>query len=679
MLQEAPSCSQNELSISSIDAPQRLSTDKGFLQLGWCPHQVQRLQKVYTPETLSHLSTLDRRGFRPNNHNACAEAPRCIANNVNLSNYDTAHTPSCSGSCPAIAVDYKTIVSIIREGGVPLVSIHVDPTSTPEIPVVHLSLTPRTPSTRYTVLSHVWFDGLGNPSANALPSCQIMRISSQLNSLPRDHESGVVHMGALEMDWSRQSFVLHPERQPPMFWMDTLCIPVGENEQELRSVAINQMASIYAAAVQELVLDAELLQCELGPSMAVEVLARMACSAWMTRSWTLQEGVLARECVFQFKDRAIDPVHEWCLHGPRFTNRSAAQEVVFPGPEDEMRWAVYRELYNNFWDTLHQDWKSSFRRDPPTPPAHRSRDGSVIRAGALGGSQAVGKVHTLPVAQGLSRRDKSGLDSKDHFTMQLKEEHRVKQLVDTWNELAHRSTTMPEDLHVIIANLLDFNADRVMQMPTREARMRSIILSFTLLPMSLFWADGPKLGDDDGSEGGCNRWIPVEPCKSELTMTPVMRVTEQWLKLDFELGADLDVPQAQVLLIEPLRLPLETAFMFADPQTGVFYDVNFIDNHKERGRISSPIISDKVSHCVIVETTLKSASQLVIRGALFQLLPSGDSAESKEIQLIYCCPVQLRRITETHVSFVHVATARNVPFRTSMAVKYGELLVILPP
>ncbi|KAH8727808.1 hypothetical protein GQ44DRAFT_724868 [Phaeosphaeriaceae sp. PMI808] len=191
---------------------QRHRVEDDLNQLGWCTHQVRRLQQVYSPAALSFLSSIDRRGYRQSNHDACVDAPRCVANNVNLQSYNTAHAPLCSTSCAPISVDYSAIVSIIQNGGVPLVSIHTDPASTPEEPILHLRVTPRTLKSRYTALSHVWFDGLGNPSANALPSCQIQRMQAQLTSQPRDFESGAVQMGPLEVDWSRQNFMLHPER-----------------------------------------------------------------------------------------------------------------------------------------------------------------------------------------------------------------------------------------------------------------------------------------------------------------------------------------------------------------------------------------------------------------------------------------------------------------------------------
>jgi hypothetical protein len=643
--------------------------EKDFTTLGWCTRQVHRLQRIFTPETLHYLSTLNRRGYRPNNHDACARNSNCIANSVNLSEYPTAHTQTCSGSCLFISVDYNAVVDIIRAGGVPIVSIHVDPASSAEEPTLHLRVTPRKVSTRYTVLSHVWFDGLGNPSANALPTCQVQRLYKQLLSLPRDYESGVFNIGSLEVDWSRQSFVRFPRTQPPLFWIDTLCIPVGDEHKDLRRIAINQMASIYAAAVQELVLDAELMQCEAGTGAALQILARVTCSAWMTRSWTLQEGVLARECVFQFKDRAVDPIHEWCLYGVRPSKTVTAPAISFPNPTDEVEWAVYKELYNFLWDTLHQDWKSRYRRDPPIPAADRAHNGVLINSGGIRESYAAGKIHTLPPVQGLSKRGKNGLDEKDHFTMHLREEHRLKQLVDTWNELAHRSTTVPDDLHVIIANLLDFNADRVMEIPTREERMRAMILSFESLPASLFWNTGPKL--DTGECSSNNLWIPIEPSKSELFLTPVMEIADQWLELTLQTKTTENTPTARAFLLHKNEVDFSYPSVFlCSGLSDLMYRVVLCDTHKAATHSSS----SELSYYLIIETSLPASTGrlTMTRGALFQRIPSQTADEQSQLRLRYCCPITLQAHSVSLEPDERHTIAEPVAPNTSIAIKYGN-------
>jgi hypothetical protein len=655
-------------------APSDIETlEHSFQRSGWCVHQFRRLRRTCEPGTLRYLSTLDRRGYRPNDHSACKDRPCCIANNVTNETYITRHTQTCSGSCALVGVDYNQIVNIIRAGGVPIVSVHVDDASTSDDAIVHLSVTPRTISTRYTVISHVWSDGLGNPFANALPTCQLQRLYVQLRSLPPDHESGVVSLGSLQVDWTRQSFVRHPSRRSPMFWMDTLCIPVHPEHGHLRDRAITQMASIYAAAVQELVLDAELMQCEVVSRPALESLARVACSAWMTRSWTLQEGVLARECVFQFGDCAIDPIHEWCLQGPRPAKTSIALPAGFPHLADIEQWAVYKELYDRLWDTLHQDWKSTYRKDPPPSAAYQASDGIRLDLGGLRAGRAAGKILTLPAAQGLSKRGRDGLDELDHFTMQPGQHHRIKQLVDTWNELAHRSTTKPQDLHVIIANLLDFNADSIMNIPTSEERMRAMLLSFDSLPVSLFWNTGPKwCGGRGMGNDKHNQWIPIEPSKSELTATPVMNVTAEWLTLDLGSGNLQDRSGVQVYLLQANGIDiLEQSNLLCSAPSQVVYNITLFHARNEEDKPASSRIEGEGPYYLLTEepTTGTACS---IRGALFRGLPAQTSDEGHVLRLSYYCPVALHTIERTLSPSERRASCKVLTSKVHVKIKYGE-------
>ena len=651
-------------------APSDISAlSQKYQHLGWCPHQFHRLRQSCTPGTLRYLSNLDRRGYRSNHHHECETHPCCVANNVNKGKYNKAHTETCSGLCSDVSVDYDEVVNIISAGGIPIIGLHVNTASASGEPVPFFSVTARSTATRYTVISHVWFDGLGNPSANALPACQVQRLYTRLVSLPRDHESNTITVGSLQIDWSRQSFLRYPERQPLLFWMDTLCIPVGSEHEHLRKKAIGQMASIYAAAVQELVLDAELMQHEAANGAALETLSRVVCSAWMTRSWTLQEGVLARECVFQFKDCAIDLTHEWCLRGARPVKTTGSSAVRFPLPTDKYHRDVYEELYNILWDMLHQDWKSRYRRDPPIAHAHQGSGGSSSDLRRFGGSYAAGKIHTLPAAHGLSERGQDGLDETDHFTMQLTEKHRTKQLVDTWNELAHRSTTMPEDLHVIIANLLDFNADRIMDIELREERMRAMILSFDTLPVSLFWNAGPKWSDGSHTDTGSNnRWIPSEPSKSELTMAPVMTVTAEWLEMI--LGPKSG---AQVFSLHENGVGIfeQSSFLCSGLSEQV-YDVTLLDAQSDAKQAARYSVLPNASHYLIVESSKPPSSPTLTKGALFRRLLSESTDKDGVLRLSYCCPVSLRALGRDLSLDERHAIAESMDTGITVAVKYGQ-------
>lgn len=109
--------------------------------------------------------------------------------------------------------------------------------------------------------------------------------------------------------------------------MDTLCIPAKQQDRAWRIIQINKMASIYRGAVCALVLDLELMsfnsdnevenqdagQGGITPTAGSLALslgsrARMACSVWMSRSWTLQEGKLPRLIAVQFADEACIPM-----------------------------------------------------------------------------------------------------------------------------------------------------------------------------------------------------------------------------------------------------------------------------------------------------------------------------------------------------------------------------------
>ncbi|KAL0263037.1 hypothetical protein SLS55_002012 [Diplodia seriata] len=473
-----------------------------------------------------------------------------------------------------------------------------------------------------------------------------------------------------------------PERSPPLFWMDTLCIPVKPQDAHLRTQAINQMASTYAAAVQVLVLDAELQQCTTSVggtgSSASQILARIVCSAWMGRSWTLQEGVLARECVFQFADAALDPVHAWCLDGPRYFRSNPKSSALpqqisfFPPSGSTSQKAIYQTLYNAFWDALHQDWKSSYRRDPP---ARSWRSG-------LGGSKASGKVSTLPTATGVGpARDGRGLDARDHFTMALDANRRVKQLMDTWNELAHRSTTMPEDLHVIVANLLDFNADAVMGWGTRtEERMLAMILSFEKLPVSLFWNSRGRRWDG----GGRNGWVPVEPSKSALSVSPVMDVREDGLRLDSEGSGGVEA----LLLSARVDVKMQTLIRILNPTTNGLLELTLLPQDSDRETPTSlanhggnALILDDI---VIFEQALSfpANSQVsgVTRGALFRQSTSWQNQamiaeDASELRLVYVCPLEVRQVTE-HDSTIDnssypIHNVRRIPTNHCIIVDYG--------
>jgi hypothetical protein len=253
--------------------------------------------------------------------------------------------------------------------------------------------------------------------------------------------------------------------------------------------------------------------------------------------------------------------------------------------------------------------------------------------------------------------------------MELREDHRLKQLVDTWNELAHRSTTMPDDLHVIIANLLDFNADRIMKISTREDRMKAMILSFDLLPVSLFWNDGPKFGDSlsfDTSDN--NRWIPVQPSKTELTLSPVMQVTQGWLEVNIVSVDGMRNAEAFILHDNPARAG-QASFLCAD-----LWSSSELQRVSLLGLRTDEILTPTFlghAQCLIIEAASATSRHNLRKGALFARISPSEAEDSTIIRLTYCCPVTVEVCLHQSSDEERYARAEALSSTTKLNVKYG--------
>ena len=74
----------------------------------------------------------------------------------------------------------------------------------------------------------------------------------------------------------------------------------------MRREAISLMRDTYQKAEKVLVLDAELEATDHREMDFTELLARIVCSGWTRRLWTLQEAFLARTLWIQFRDGAVN-------------------------------------------------------------------------------------------------------------------------------------------------------------------------------------------------------------------------------------------------------------------------------------------------------------------------------------------------------------------------------------
>ena len=256
-------------------------------EYGWCPSQLTLLLPRTCPVQLVYFLTKLSLSDLPGHHLTCNQH-KCTAHQINLDEYKTRHfTANCD--CENWATDVSTVDSILKDGRLPLLRIR------PRDPLADLTveIVASEPSSRYIALSHVWADGLGNPTENSLPRCQLRHLYDLLQHLDLNSTA-------------------EEARGHLLLWCDTLCCPVAPKQAKDRALAY--MRKTYEDATHVLVLDTSLQRYNSVSLSTEEICARIIASGWMSRLWTLQEGWLPGakgRLWFQFCDKAINLRHLW--------------------------------------------------------------------------------------------------------------------------------------------------------------------------------------------------------------------------------------------------------------------------------------------------------------------------------------------------------------------------------
>ena len=241
-----------------------------------CCTEVSRISKTMNLSPLYFVSLLKGPVSHPNDPDTCGDF-RCTRQILSKEEYKTRHDIECAGNCRILSVDQNQLQTILRQGTIPGILISQDSESGEML----LDVIAYTEGIRYVAISHIWADGMGNEQSNALPECQIRRLSHLLYNLKAINDT------------------------PLIVWMDTLCCPVSSEKG--RSLAISFMQRTYQNSIATLVLDVSLESIDISGLHDVEILMRIAISQWQRRLWTLQEGFLSHKVYVQFRDEAYDP------------------------------------------------------------------------------------------------------------------------------------------------------------------------------------------------------------------------------------------------------------------------------------------------------------------------------------------------------------------------------------
>lgn len=460
---------------------------------GWCPFFARKVLASYNYAIAYYFTRLFRLYSPDVTHDNCS-FDECVASNADIFSYVPKHIRyGCQ--CQPMSIALDQIRTIIEDGGVPLVRLRGNLKKG-----IRLELRRMTARTRYVVVSHVWSDGIGNANANAMPECQLRRLFSHLSRLKPLKEGKDAGAEFNVLNSVDKGFQSAARRRPKYFWIDALCMPpVGTNV--LRMTAINRLPAVYQAADRILVLDPALEKISIADSDTLEQCARLAVSPWVGRCWTFQEAALGSVIEVQCADGTFNAL------SPRLK-----QPLACPPPpkrKQEMDWS---EVISYPVNWVKQ--RISINERPISM--------QMLSGGSIAG---VGTDISLAMVASLTRclnhefRSSFAKGVKPIKTIYGRDSVLAPDLctlfVQVWNQLSERATTVPGDMHLILANLLGFDTEPIMRLNKSADRMSCILRSMDGVPMSLFFnMEGPR---QKPAKHHRDRWVPLYPSHQKLT------------------------------------------------------------------------------------------------------------------------------------------------------------------
>ncbi|KAL2156575.1 hypothetical protein VTH82DRAFT_1320 [Thermothelomyces myriococcoides] len=459
---------------------------------GWCPFYARKVLTQYNYALAYYFTRLFRTYSPGVSHRRCTE-DECIASNADIFSYVPRHARrGCL--CQPKAAPLDQIRAIIEDGGIPLVRLRGSSKTG-----VRIEVTRMTARTRYVVVSHVWSDGIGNAHTNALPECQLRRLHAHMSNLKplKRSVNGDADFNLLtSLDAGFQTTTT-TSRRPEYLWIDALCMPPGGATAFLRLRAINKLPAVYQAADRILVLDSTLERTSMVETDSVEQFARFAVSPWMGRSWTFQEAALASACEVQCADGTFDafspqPKEKLTSSTATTRRRRLAWLEALTHPAKWIETVLLRRPQPNPVRLLNG-----------TPTVGVGIENSIIRSLTRSLREEFRSTFANGVKPNAAAMGQGQL-APDFCTL----------FVQVWNELSKRTTTVPGDMHIIMASLLGFNTEPIMRLSKSADRMSCILRSMDGIPISLlFNMEGPR---HNPTRNHRDRWLPLYPSRQRL-------------------------------------------------------------------------------------------------------------------------------------------------------------------
>lgn len=407
---------------------------------GWCLHTMNRISMIcpYTMQAYIYALGTCR---TTQDHSRCTTG-YCYANQAGT-DFEAQHLGCTSADCGNLKTPIDEIVKVLQEGHIPLLEVQFKGKEYRDPYLVVRKADGKTP---YVAISHVWADGLGNSKANSIPICQF-------NGLLRSLQEIQYIKSVLEKMEAKEDGLMMP------FWLDTLCIPVEDQYQNLRDFSIQKMHGIYQQAHCALVLDPDFARMTKRRTPLHEILCRVLLSGWITRLWTYQEATLPTILYIRVKDGIID------LHS----------------------------TYNRYYQRHNEDW---------------------IRARPVADTLVL---HGISLLWALMPReqDRNGPDMDYAINPEL-------YIDDLLQSITWRVTSRPGDETVCFATTLGFDPGPILkikppkmhridsrevyketQLRFQEKRMIAFLKLLPTIPLSILFSSGPRISSMEGY-----RWAP---------------------------------------------------------------------------------------------------------------------------------------------------------------------------
>jgi hypothetical protein len=508
---------------------------------GICMRTLYSNGLAFDHATLYYLTSLKRRSDA-NQHHTCTKTYCQVGDALRAD--PKAHHRQDGCPCLKRSPPIEKIVKLIRKGDIPLISMTRDAIGCIQLNVVKCAV-----DTPYVAISHVWSDDQLCSESNGLYQCQLEWLADSISRIPQNSRRSALYLGLSK----RQ----RPKSQ--LFWLDTLCVPIGDTYIKVKQQAIDQMDLVYAGASKVLVLDSELQKIYVGKQEItvprrhratsswwlditevpaekdlLMVAAYIFRSNWMSRAWTLQEGYLARDCVLQLSDASVEIGHL----DPWVYKRSANLQP-YAGLSPWFFWCC--DFYSGIRSFFCRPYRVT-QRNILLRALDGAHAGIVIALSLLvnmliwpllmwngefdyevqikqrGGVRST--IDSLDeydsICNSVCNEVRGAVDQLSAFSSDSSHEQRFQR---AWKALLSRSTTKTEDLHAILANLTGFSPKEILQHENVGERMRNILYMFTKLPLDILYIEGEKYSSRSDS---ADQWMPIWPCDRALTSRSAM-------------------------------------------------------------------------------------------------------------------------------------------------------------